>query len=110
MEPTLETFTAQSMDEGFDEILVREWAPGLELDTHSHAFAVSARVVRGEFWLTVDGSTRQEFLQATIAACVSRAPFTSPNAHAGFQPVLVDVALGEEAAVNQMICLAASHR
>ena len=58
MEPTLETFTAQAMDEGFDEILVREWAPGLELDTHSHAFTVSARVVRGEFWLTVDGSTR----------------------------------------------------
>jgi quercetin dioxygenase-like cupin family protein len=58
MEPTLETFTAQAMDEGFDEILVREWAPGLELDTHTHAFAVSARVVRGEFWLMVDGSTR----------------------------------------------------
>ena len=58
MEPTLETFTAQAMDEGFDEILVREWAPNLELKTHSHAFAVSARVVRGEFWLTVDGSTR----------------------------------------------------
>ena len=58
MEPTLETFTAQALDEGFDEILVREWAPGLELDTHSHAFAVSARVVRGEFWLTVDGGTR----------------------------------------------------
>ena len=58
MEPTLETFTAQALDEGFDEILVREWAPGLELDTHTHAFAVSARVVRGEFWLTVDGSTR----------------------------------------------------
>jgi len=58
MEPTLETFTAQAMDEGFDEILVREWAPGLELDTHSHAFTVSARVVRGEVWLTVDGGTR----------------------------------------------------
>ena len=58
MEPTLETFTAQALDEGFDEILVREWAPGLELDTHTHAFAVSARVVRGELWLMVDGSTR----------------------------------------------------
>ncbi len=58
MEPTLETFTAQALDEGFDEILVREWVPGLELDTHTHAFAVSARVVRGEFWLMVDGSTR----------------------------------------------------
>jgi quercetin dioxygenase-like cupin family protein len=58
LEPTLETFTAQALDEGFDEILVREWVPGLELDTHTHAFAVSARVVRGEFWLMVDGSTR----------------------------------------------------
>jgi quercetin dioxygenase-like cupin family protein len=58
LEPTLETFTAQALDEGFDDILVREWAPGLELDTHTHAFAVSARVVRGEFWLMVDGSTR----------------------------------------------------
>jgi len=60
--------------------------------------------------LLVDGSTRQEFLQATIAACVSRAPLTSPNAYAGFQPVLVDVALGEEAAVDKMIRLATSHR
>ena len=58
MEPTLESFTAQAMDEGFDEIVVREWAPGLVIDTHAHAFAVSARVVRGEFWLTVDGNTR----------------------------------------------------
>ena len=58
MEPTLESFTAQAMDEGFDEIMVREWAPDLQVDTHIHAFAVSAHVVRGEFWLTVDGSTR----------------------------------------------------
>ncbi len=58
MEPSLESFTAQAMDEGFDEILVREWAPDLELASHTHAFAVSAQVVRGEFWLTVDGSTR----------------------------------------------------
>ena len=58
MEPTLESFTAQAMDEGFDEIVVREWAPDLEIDTHTHAFAVSAHVVRGEFWLTVDGSTQ----------------------------------------------------
>jgi len=46
--PTLETFTAQSMDEGFDEILVREWAADLKLDTHTHPFDVSAYVQRGE--------------------------------------------------------------
>ena len=58
MELNLESFTAQAMDEGFDEIVVREWAPNLEIDTHTHAFAVSAQVVRGEFWLTVEGQTR----------------------------------------------------
>lgn len=58
MELNLESFTAQALDEGFDEIVVREWAPNLEIDTHTHAFAVSAQVVRGEFWLTVDGQTR----------------------------------------------------
>ena len=51
--PTLESFTAQSLDEGFDEILVREWEGNLKLDTHTHPFDVSARVVRGEYWLTV---------------------------------------------------------
>ena len=34
--PTLESFTAQSLDEGFDEILVREWASDLKIDTHTH--------------------------------------------------------------------------
>lgn len=50
---TLERFTAQSLDEGFDEIIVREWDANLKLDTHAHPFDVSAHVVRGEFWLTV---------------------------------------------------------
>ncbi len=51
--PTLESFTAQSMDEGFDEIIVREWAPDLKLDALTHPFDVSAYVVQGEYWLTV---------------------------------------------------------
>ena len=51
--PTLESFTAQSMDEGFDEILVRQWDANLKLDTHTHPFDVSAYVVQGEYWLTV---------------------------------------------------------
>lgn len=44
--PTLESFTAQSLDEGFDEIIVREWDAHLKLDTHTHPFDVSAHVVR----------------------------------------------------------------
>ena len=51
--PTLESFTAQSLEEGFDEIIVREWAAHLQLDTHTHPFDVSAYVVSGEYWLTV---------------------------------------------------------
>ena len=51
--PTLESFTKKALDEGFDEVLVREWAPDLVLDTHTHPFAVSAYVARGEYWLTV---------------------------------------------------------
>ena len=50
---TLESFTAQSLDEGFDEIIVREWEAHLKLDTHTHPFAVSAYVLRGEYWLTL---------------------------------------------------------
>lgn len=50
---TLESFTTQARDEGFDEIIVREWEAHLKLDTHTHPFDVSAYVVRGEYWLTV---------------------------------------------------------
>ena len=51
--PTLESFTAQSMDEGFDEILVRQWEANLQLETHTHPFDVSAYVAQGEYWLTM---------------------------------------------------------
>lgn len=51
--PTLASFTAQSLEEGFDEIIVREWEANLKLDTHTHPFAVSAYVFRGEYWLTL---------------------------------------------------------
>ncbi len=56
--PTLEQFTHTAQSEGFDEIVVREWAPDMQVDEHAHPFDVSALVVRGEFWLTVSGETR----------------------------------------------------
>ena len=58
--------------------------------------------------LLVDGSTRREFLQATIADCLTRVPITSPNARAGVQLTLVDVARGEQATVDQLLRMAAS--
>ena len=51
--PTFDQFKASSLAAGFDEVLVREWAPGQEVASHSHAFDVSALVVRGDLVLTV---------------------------------------------------------
>ena len=50
-------FERAALAQGFDEVLVREWAPDLVIDTHQHPFAVKARVVRGEVWLTVGDDT-----------------------------------------------------
>ncbi len=52
-----QTFEAESLAAGFDEVLVRDWAPGLVIDTHTHPFAVSARVVAGEVALVAGGAT-----------------------------------------------------
>ncbi len=49
---TFADFETAAKAQGFDEVLVREWPPLAVLDTHTHAFAVQALVVRGEFWLT----------------------------------------------------------
>ena len=56
---TFEAFESDALAQGFDEVLVREWAPGQVLDSHCHPFAVKALVVRGELELTVDGTRRQ---------------------------------------------------
>lgn len=51
-------FEAQARAQGFDAVLVREWAPGAETGLHTHPFAVQAQVVRGEFSLEVGETTR----------------------------------------------------
>ena len=56
--PTLESFTAQSMDEGFDEIIVRQWEANLKLDTHTHPFDASAYVAQGAYWLTANDEVK----------------------------------------------------
>ncbi len=56
--PSFAEFEAQARAAGFDEVLQREWAPGLALDTHTHPFAVSALMTQGDLWLTCGGQTR----------------------------------------------------
>jgi mannose-6-phosphate isomerase-like protein (cupin superfamily) len=55
---SFETFEAEAMAAGFDEVIERTWESGLALDMHSHQFDVESVVVRGEMWLTCDGNTR----------------------------------------------------
>lgn len=55
---TFADFETAAKAHGFDEVLVREWPPLAVLDTHTHAFAVQARVVRGEVWLTQGDAVR----------------------------------------------------
>ena len=53
-----QTFERQALAEGFDEVLERTWPPDAVVESHTHPFAVKARVVRGEMWLTVGSATR----------------------------------------------------
>ncbi len=51
-------FESAARARGFTEVLERTWAPGTVIDTHTHPFAVEARVVQGEMWLSVGAETR----------------------------------------------------
>ena len=54
---SFDTFQTHKLREGYDEVLLREWAPDFSNAPHSHPFDTDALVVQGEFWLTVDGRT-----------------------------------------------------
>ncbi|MEO8506851.1 MAG: cupin domain-containing protein [Betaproteobacteria bacterium] len=55
---TLEAFEASARAEGYDEVVVRQWAAQTIVETHTHPFALRARVVKGEMWLTVGEEVR----------------------------------------------------
>jgi len=55
---TFAEFEARARAQGFNDVLVREWAPGQVVGTHTHPFDVSALVVRGEVVLTCHGEGR----------------------------------------------------
>lgn len=58
MPQTFETFRSVALAEGFDEVLERVWAADTELAEHTHPYAVKAKLVQGEMWLTVGGQTQ----------------------------------------------------
>ena len=55
---TFEDFETQARAAGFDQALVRQWAPDTVVATHTHPFDASALVTQGEMWLTCGGNTR----------------------------------------------------
>ena len=55
---SFDAFEADARARGFTAVLERQWPPGTVLDMHTHAFAVEARVVQGEMWLSCHGETR----------------------------------------------------
>ncbi len=55
---TFAQFERQMLAEGFDEVLARSWPADAVVAPHTHPFAVRARVVDGEMWLTLGPETR----------------------------------------------------
>lgn len=56
--PSFAAFAAGRRNEGFDEVLERQWPADAVVDWHTHPFAVKALLVEGEMWLTVGTETR----------------------------------------------------
>ena len=56
--PSFEAFQAAALAAGFDEAVVREWAPDTVVEAHSHPFDADAVVTQGDMWLTCGGTTR----------------------------------------------------
>ena len=53
-----EAFKDQKIQEGFDEVLIRNWEPNFQNEMHSHPFDTDAIVADGEYWLTIGGEIR----------------------------------------------------
>jgi hypothetical protein len=51
---SLEEFTAQALEDGYDEVIERNWPALTVLDSHTHPFALRALVMRGEMWLEAE--------------------------------------------------------
>ena len=57
-EAALRSFEAWAHGADFDEVIVRRWEPNQVIEDHGHPFAVHAKVVQGEMWLTRAGHTQ----------------------------------------------------
>jgi quercetin dioxygenase-like cupin family protein len=52
---SFESYEAQKITEGFEKVLVKDWAPHFANEPHSHDWDTEALVAEGEFWLSIHG-------------------------------------------------------
>ncbi len=55
---SFQQFETDCRAQGFDEVIERQWAANTQVASHSHPFDVSALMMKGELWLTVNDQTR----------------------------------------------------
>lgn len=53
-------FTSQAMDDGFDEIIQKDWEPNLSIPNHTHPYDVRVQVAAGQVTLKL-GETAQTY-------------------------------------------------
>lgn len=54
----IDAFDARARQDGYDQILDRDWGADEVVPPHTHPFDARALVVRGELWLEEGGVTR----------------------------------------------------
>ena len=54
---TFESFQAQMLSQGFDQVVIKEWQAHFCNELHEHDWHTTAMVAKGEFWLTRHGET-----------------------------------------------------
>lgn len=52
---TFEAFQERKLKEGYDQVLERIWEANFSNEPHDHPFNTDAIVIKGEYWLTVNG-------------------------------------------------------
>lgn len=54
----LAEFTAQALEDGFDEIIQRDWAPNLVIEMHTHPFDARVQLASGQVTLKLANGTQ----------------------------------------------------
>ena len=56
---SFDDFAASARERGFDDVVVRHWAPHQHVETHTHPVSIEVVVVEGQVDLTMAGETRR---------------------------------------------------